>query len=98
MCTMARKTGRVVEKQYNRYQVKLDSGIVNACITGKYFQIASNRGAYPCTGDWVDVVEENGLFRIEKMQPRTTQISRKSAGTATEEQVLAANVDVVVIV
>ena len=98
MCTMARKTGRVVEKQYNRYQVKLDSGIVNACITGKHFQIASNRGAYPCTGDWVDVVEENGLFRIEKMHPRTTQISRKSAGTATEEQVLAANVDYVVIV
>jgi len=98
MCTRARKTGRVVEKQYNRYQVQLESGIVKACITGKHFQVAVDRGAYPCTGDWVDVVEENGLFLIEKIHSRTTQLSRKSAGTATEEQVIAANIDYVVIV
>ncbi len=98
MCTIGRKTGRVVEKQYNIYKVQLDAGIVNACVTGKHFQTAVNRAEYPCTGDWVDVVEENGLFRIENIHKRATQISRKSAGTATEEQVIAANVDYVVIV
>lgn len=98
MYTNIRKTGRIVEKQYDTYKVQLETGIKNACVTGKHFQKAQNRGEFPCTGDWVEVNEENGLLRIEKIHKRTTQISRKSAGAATEEQVIAANIDYVVIV
>lgn len=98
MCTMGNKTGRIVEKHYNRYHVQLETGIVTACITGKHFRNAQRRDAFPCTGDWVDVAVENGLFRIEKIHQRTSQLSRKWAGTTTEEHVMAANVDYVIIV
>ncbi|HEX2919623.1 MAG TPA: ribosome small subunit-dependent GTPase A, partial [Bacteroidales bacterium] len=92
------RTGRIIEKQYNTYKVQMGTGIKNACVTGKLFQKAQNRGEYPCTGDWVDVNEENGILRIEKIHKRTTQLSRKSNSTVTEEQVIAANIDYVIIV
>lgn len=50
----------------------------------------------PIAGDWVAV--EQGSVRIRTVLPRRTCISRKKAGRAYEEQVLAANVDVLCIV
>lgn len=92
------KKGRIVEKQYDTYKVQIDTSIKNACLTGNYFQRAQNKSEFPCVGDWVEVNEESGLLRIERVLKRKTQISRKSAGTTTEEQVLAANIDYVAIV
>ncbi|MCX4749778.1 ribosome small subunit-dependent GTPase A [Kitasatospora sp. NBC_01287] len=52
----------------------------------------------PCTGDWValDLAAEP-LPVVSAVLPRATAIIRKSAGKASEGQVLAANVDTVLI-
>ena len=51
---------------------------------------------YPSTGDWV--LYESATGRIREVLPRKTCLIRKKAGRATEQQVIAANVDVVFIV
>jgi ribosome biogenesis GTPase len=55
-------------------------------------------GGAPAVGDWVAVrlptlPEEPGLIRA--ILPRQSKFSRKAAGTRTDEQVVAANVDTV---
>ncbi len=50
----------------------------------------------PVTGDWAVVDAAAGV--ITGLLPRRTRISRKKAGRGAEEQVLAANVDVVFLV
>ena len=50
----------------------------------------------PATGDWVQFEANTG--RIREVLPRKTCLIRKKAGRSTEEQVIAANVDVMFIV
>jgi len=50
----------------------------------------------PVTGDWV--LYDPASLLIHDILPRLTKVSRKKAGRETQEQVLAANVDVVFIV
>lgn len=92
------KKGRVVEKQYDTYKVQIETDIKNARLKGRYFKTVQNKSEFPCVGDWVEINEYDGLLQIEKVLKRRTQISRKSAGNTTEEQVIAANIDYVVIV
>jgi ribosome biogenesis GTPase len=58
---------------------------------------ADGRGALPAVGDWVTLRPRPGDDRatIHDVLPRRTAFSRKVAGFETEEQVLAANIDVV---
>lgn len=54
--------------------------------------------ALPVAGDWVLLAGASGDDAvIEHVLPRRTALLRKSAGTRTEEQVVAANVDVVLV-
>ena len=56
-------------------------------------------GLLPAVGDWVNTRQaEPGMALIESVEPRQTAISRKQPGRAQAEQVLAANVDLAVIV
>jgi ribosome biogenesis GTPase len=61
---------------------------------------ATGRNELPSVGDWValrlDTRQEAGTIRA--ILPRRTWFSRKAAGRETEEQVIAANVDAVLIV
>ncbi|MEW2015121.1 ribosome small subunit-dependent GTPase A [Rhodococcus sp. NPDC076796] len=52
-------------------------------------------GSGTCTGDWVALDGES--FRLIAILPRRTAIERASAGTTSDTQVLAANVDTVVV-
>ncbi|MEP6960584.1 MAG: ribosome small subunit-dependent GTPase A [Acidobacteriota bacterium] len=53
----------------------------------------------PVAGDWVTVRRlEEGKVLIESVLPRKTKISRRAAGREGKEQVLAANVDVALLV
>lgn len=49
---------------------------------------------HPVTGDWVAISDS----RIEALLPRRTKVSRKKAGRACEEQILAANIDIILLV
>jgi ribosome biogenesis GTPase len=68
-------------------------------VSGRLRHDASARADFPAVGDWV-VVEAagGGDARIKAVLPRATHFSRRAAGNPTEEQVVAANIDVVFLV
>jgi hypothetical protein len=49
----------------------------------------------PVTGDWVTISDDTGTCHVESVLPRRTTLSRAEAGGRSEEQVIAANVDIV---
>lgn len=75
-------------------------GPVNARCAGRLLHEARSRADLPAVGDWVAVrrqpADSSGV--IHAVLPRRTAFSRRTAGTAAEEQVVAANVDTVFLV
>lgn len=65
---------------------------IEATVSG---QLRHSSQDWPAVGDWV--VLEDGS-RISAVLPRKTALSRKQPGAVTEQQVIAANIDVVFIV
>jgi ribosome biogenesis GTPase / thiamine phosphate phosphatase len=52
----------------------------------------------PTVGDWVRVDDVDGAPHVREVLPRTSALVRDSAGATSREQVLAANVDIVLVV
>ena len=67
---------------------------------GRLLHTASGRHALAAVGDWVAirVRPDERAATIEAIVPRRSHFSRKVAGDLTEQQVVAANIDVVFIV
>lgn len=56
-------------------------------------------GLSPAVGDWAALArDDSGTYTVRAILPRKSKISRKDAGRATGEQVIAANVDTAFIV
>jgi ribosome biogenesis GTPase len=91
--------GRVSLEHNHVYRVITARGEVLAEAAGRIKYLASGRRELPAVGDWV-AVKPNPAGRdvIRAILPRRTFFSRKAAGRETEEQVIAANVDTVLIV
>lgn len=71
-----------------------------ARVAGRLRHGAAQRADFPAVGDWV-VLEAGAAgsdARIRAVLPRATHFSRRAAGNPTEEQVVAANIDVVLLV
>ena len=89
--------GRIIFESRNLYDAAAEKGIVRAALPGKYSEERK-----PAAGDWVWLRGGSdgnaGLYLIEKIFPPKSSISRKRAGEKTEEQVIAANIDLVFIV
>ncbi|MBL8173798.1 MAG: ribosome small subunit-dependent GTPase A [Bryobacterales bacterium] len=99
MNTTERTVARVCVSQGDRACVWMDGEIVDALLTGALTYAAGSAADLPVTGDWVAVRRvEPSLALIEEVLPRRSKISRRAAGTRAEEQVLAANVDLALIV
>ncbi|MBI3684564.1 MAG: ribosome small subunit-dependent GTPase A [Acidobacteria bacterium] len=81
---------RIASETRGHYQLWTADGEYTARLPGAW------RDERPVAGDWVLWDPDTGL--VEALLPRRTRISRKKAGRVWEEQVLAANVDVVFIV
>jgi ribosome biogenesis GTPase len=76
-----------------------DGREVLASLAGKLQYEASGRGDLPAVGDWVCAsVRSEGRATIHRLLKRRTKIARKGAGSVTDEQVLAANIDTVFLV
>jgi len=93
--------GRILEERKNYYVLLTEDGReVLASLAGKLQHEASGRGDLPSVGDWVcaSVRAEEGRATIHRLLERRTKISRKGAGAVIDEQVLAANVDTVLLV
>lgn len=69
-------------------------------LSGRVYHEAETDADLPAVGDWValEVGTDEGEHVIRARLPRQTCLSRKASGKSTEEQVIAANVDVVVVV
>ena len=85
--------GRVASAIRERFVVWTEAGEVNAGASG---QLREHGQRWPAVGDWVMLRENANVF--EEVLERRTVLSRKQPGRAFEEQVLAANIDVLFIV
>jgi ribosome biogenesis GTPase len=90
--------GRIVRETHHCYDVHTTSGIYPAQISGLFHYRAVVRSDYPTIGDWVAMTESSGTFVIEKVLARKSSFSRKTAGRDIDEQVIAANIDILFIV
>lgn len=95
--------GRVSVQHRGAYEVLTAGGERRCEVLARLAREAATRADFPAVGDWV-ALEPRGAARgvIERVFPRRTRFSRLAAHDAasdvTEEQVVAANVDVVFVV
>ena len=90
---------RLIEEQRGLFQIMSEHGIKSARTPGKMRHLAADRADLPAVGDWVSaesVVNEKVVL-IRRILPRRTKLSRKAAGETMEEQVIAANLDTVLV-
>jgi ribosome biogenesis GTPase / thiamine phosphate phosphatase len=87
--------GRVTEAHKNLYRILTENGELMGKMSGKMRHENIGGGDLPATGDWVvmQVRAEEAQATIQAILPRFSKFSRKVAGTASREQVLAANID-----
>jgi ribosome biogenesis GTPase len=71
-------------------------GEISAGLAGRMRYETSHASGLPAVGDWVGFSRTSR--RVLRVLPRRSTLSRKVAGTRTEEQVVAANVDRAIIV
>jgi len=92
--------GRVFIEFNYLFRVYLAGGEIEAVLAGSLKHHAGSRSELPAVGDWVAVRQRPDDERgaIVAVLPRRSRFSRKTAGQVTDEQVVAANVNVVFIV
>ena len=91
---------RVAVEHRGAYEILTQFGELRAEATGRLLHEASSLGDLPAVGDWVAASPRpgEGVASIHTVLPRKTKFARKVAGEVTDEQVVAANVDVVFLV
>jgi len=96
---LAHQPARVLIGFNYLYRVGIEGGEIDAVLAGRLRHHAERQGELPAVGDWVAVrkrPEDHGA--IVAVLPRRSRFSRRMAGNVTDEQVVAANVDVIFIV
>ena len=88
--------GRVIA-QRGMLVVATERGDVLATSSGRMRHDAESAGELPTVGDWVAIQVPPGgkQGRIQAVLSRKSAFSRKAAGRRTQDQVVAANVDVI---
>jgi ribosome biogenesis GTPase len=89
---------RIIRETRHIYDVQTESGRHTAQVSGLFHYTAVMRSDYPTIGDWIVMTETDGTFVIEKVLERRSSFSRKTAGREIDEQVIAANIDILFIV
>lgn len=92
--------GRVAIEFNHIFRVIAADGELQAQHSGRLLHLATGRHQLAAVGDWVAIRQTAGekTGTIEAILPRRSKFSRKVAGELTEEQVVAANIDVVFLV
>jgi ribosome biogenesis GTPase len=95
-----RVPGRVRVEHRGLYHFHGPQGEGVARVSGGLLHRACGRADFPAVGDWVALrgSADAGPAVIEAVLPRTNQLSRKAPGGTATEQVLAANLDVLLLV
>ncbi len=90
----------VCELRRKFYAVQTGGGeLLGECV-GRFFHHTATTAAFPAVGDWVAVRVRSDRTRadIHAVLPRRTQFSRRAAGEQDIEQIVAANIDTVLLV
>ncbi|MGJ7921799.1 ribosome small subunit-dependent GTPase A [Neobacillus sp. LXY-4] len=92
--------GRVALEYKGLYRVWTDIGELLCEVTGKFLYEAKSKEDFPTVGDWVvlDPRKDEQKGTIHAVLSRKSKFSRKIAGSTTEEQLIAANIDTIFIV
>ena len=82
------------------YRVLTSRGELTAQAAGRLRHRAAGQDDLPAVGDWVAIIvnRHDGAGTIRAILPRRSSFSRKAAGDPTAKQVVAANIDVVLVV
>ena len=95
------KPARLIRDNKITYGALLGDGReLEVVMSGKVYHDAETDAELPAVGDWValEVGDENNEHVIRSRLSRQTCFSRKMSGRRTEEQVIAANIQAVVVV
>ena len=90
--------GRIISRNRDLYLIADDNDIYNARLRGNILHSINEAAELPVVGDWVCYEVHDNLAIIKQLLPRFSAISRKVAGDTTEEQPIAANINIVAIV
>ncbi len=89
---------RVTRAAANIFRVRGEAYHGQATLAGKLRHDAATSAELPTVGDWVAIRRSaTGDARIDALLPRHSVLSRNVAGARTSEQVVAANVDLVIV-
>ncbi len=91
---------RILREERESFLVVFPDGEAVAETSGRLRHAAKSRLGLPAVGDWVALRPQSrgGPAVIDAVVPRRNRLARKAAGDAASPQVLAANVDVLLIV
>ena len=91
---------RIAVEHRNQYEVLAERGALTAALAGKLRHASVARRDRAAVGDWVAIIPPpaDGVATIQAVLPRISVFTRKMSGRDQEEQIIAANVDVVFLV
>ncbi|MBI4061515.1 MAG: ribosome small subunit-dependent GTPase A [Elusimicrobia bacterium] len=90
---------RLIEERRGLFQIMSERGAGPARTTGSMRHKANDRADLPAIGDWIcaEALPNEGAALIRRILPRRTKLSRRASGETAQEQVIAANLDVVLV-
>ncbi|EMY70833.1 ribosome small subunit-dependent GTPase A [Leptospira vanthielii] len=91
---------RIIRENREKYIACCELGEFSCEISGKFRFDTDSKSEFPAVGDWVvtSVIPNEMKAIIHALLPRKSVFSRKVAGQITDEQVIAANIDIVFII
>ena len=91
---------RVVTVHKDSYIINNGEFDIQAELVGKLIFRASSPNDYPAVGDWIlaNFYDENTFAIIHELLPRKSLLKRKTSGKKVDFQLIAANIDVALIV
>jgi ribosome biogenesis GTPase len=92
--------GRISIHHRERYVIHAEQGELWGQVSGKFRFEAKGLHDYPSVGDWVafEKATQDQPAIIQHVLERKSKFSRKVAGNQQDEQILAANIDIVFLV
>lgn len=99
-CDPACGVGRVAAVDRDQLLLLDESGLFRARLSGKYMYQSLSSEQWPCVGDWVCVEKSptDQFGMVQGVLARKTSLRRKAAGESVGIQMIAANIDVVIVV
>ena len=91
---------RIAQEHRSAYTVFCEIGELNASVSGRFQHEAGGAFDFPSVGDWVAITPlvNERKATIHARLPRKSAFSRKVKGETNEEQIVAANIDTLLIV